>query len=63
MPLDRERSKPLEVREVFARRKDRLRERRIFTVNDRTVESFNPGSAYGLKEVRTRTLDLRVAVA
>eukprot|EP00240_Pyramimonas_obovata_P004234 CAMPEP_0118939504 /NCGR_PEP_ID=MMETSP1169-20130426/29098_1 /TAXON_ID=36882 /ORGANISM="Pyramimonas obovata, Strain CCMP722" /LENGTH=353 /DNA_ID=CAMNT_0006883791 /DNA_START=30 /DNA_END=1087 /DNA_ORIENTATION=+ len=58
---DRERTKPLEVREVFARRKDRLRERRIFTNTDTTVESFNPGSAYGLKEVTTVAKKQRVA--
>ena len=43
-----------EVREVFGRRKDRLRERHTFHLDDTVVEYFDPGSAFGLKEVRAR---------
>mmetsp|Transcript_46212 Transcript_46212/g.88190 ORF Transcript_46212/g.88190 Transcript_46212/m.88190 type:complete len:1493 (-) Transcript_46212:386-4864(-) len=51
--LDLERTKVQEVREVFARRKDRLRERHIFHLDDKTQEYFDPGSSFGLKEITT----------
>jgi hypothetical protein len=48
---DDERTEVLECRERFARRKDKLRERRTYPMADVTQEFFDPGSSYGLKDI------------
>mmetsp|Transcript_27648 Transcript_27648/g.69682 ORF Transcript_27648/g.69682 Transcript_27648/m.69682 type:complete len:469 (+) Transcript_27648:102-1508(+) len=47
---DDERTEVLECREKFARRKDKLRERRTYPMADVTQEFFDPGSSFGLKD-------------
>lgn len=42
-----------QVRESFQRRKDKLRERRVLPKDDTTIEFFNPGSSFGLKDILT----------
>ncbi|KAK3273495.1 hypothetical protein CYMTET_18285 [Cymbomonas tetramitiformis] len=50
---DKARSVVSECREVYARRKDKLRERWIFPLDDTVTEYFDPGSSFGLKEMTT----------
>eukprot|EP00898_Chlorokybus_atmophyticus_P005213 jgi/Chlat1/5693/Chrsp38S05540 len=42
-----------EVREYFARRKDRLRERHTFVLEDKVVELFDPGNTFVLASLTT----------
>ncbi|GAX80447.1 hypothetical protein CEUSTIGMA_g7886.t1 [Chlamydomonas eustigma] len=56
---DVERSVISEVRESFTRRKDKLRERRVYPLKDTTVEYFDPGSSFGLKDILTVRNDRR----
>jgi len=48
---DKARSVEAEAREVYARRKDRLRERHAHPLEDTITEYFDPGSSFGLKEM------------
>lgn len=45
----------MQTREYFLRRRDKLRERRVYysgEIISTTLEYFNPGAAYGIKELR-----------
>ncbi|GFR42728.1 hypothetical protein Agub_g3646 [Astrephomene gubernaculifera] len=49
-----------ESRETFTRRRDKLRERRSYPQKDTTVELFDRGSAFALKDILTVKNDRRV---
>eukprot|EP00955_Chlamydomonas_euryale_P064515 359006-Chlamydomonas_euryale.AAC.3 len=48
------------VRELFQRRRDRLRERRVFPKTDTTIEYFDAGSSFGLRDILTVRNDRRI---
>ena len=49
-----------EERQVFARRKDKLRERISYPITQARLERFDPGSAFGVKEMFTDPKERRV---
>jgi len=57
---DEARSEVAEVRELFQRRRDRLRERRVFPKTDTTIEYFDAGSSFGLRDILTVRNDRRI---
>ncbi|GLC33992.1 Dynein regulatory complex subunit 7 [Pleodorina starrii] len=50
---DDERTVVAEIRETFTRRRDKLRERRVYPQKDTTIELFDRGSAFALKDILT----------
>ncbi|KAG2491059.1 hypothetical protein HYH03_010505 [Edaphochlamys debaryana] len=57
---DDERTAVTEIRETFTRRRDKLRERRVYPQKDTTVELFDRGSAFALRDILTVKNDRRV---
>ncbi|GIL93808.1 hypothetical protein Vretimale_187 [Volvox reticuliferus] len=57
---DDERTAVTEIRETFTRRRDKLRERRVYPQKDTTIELFDRGSAFALKDILTVKNDRRV---
>ncbi|PNW72944.1 hypothetical protein CHLRE_14g612700v5 [Chlamydomonas reinhardtii] len=57
---DEERTVVTEIRETFTRRRDKLRERRVYPQKDTTIEHFNRGSVFALKDILTVKNDRRV---
>ncbi|EFJ52641.1 hypothetical protein VOLCADRAFT_102618 [Volvox carteri f. nagariensis] len=57
---DDERTTVTEIRETFTRRRDKLRERRVYPQKDTTIELFDRGSAFALKDILTVKNDRRV---
>ncbi|GMH37248.1 hypothetical protein BSKO_05121 [Bryopsis sp. KO-2023] len=51
MYKDEERMVVTEIREHFCRRKDNLRERKVYPMKETTIEYFDPGSSFGIKEL------------
>eukprot|EP00798_Chlamydomonas_sp_ICE-L_P031206 gene31206-6355_t len=56
---DEERTVVTEIRETFQRRKDKLRERRVYPQKDTTIEEFEGGSAFGLHDILSVKNDRR----
>ncbi len=52
-PQDEDRTQMTEAREKFQRRKDKLTERRTYPPRETTMEYFDGGSSFGLKDVLT----------
>eukprot|EP00879_Flechtneria_rotunda_P024804 GHRR01026321.1.p1 GENE.GHRR01026321.1~~GHRR01026321.1.p1 ORF type:complete len:382 (+),score=116.83 GHRR01026321.1:1409-2554(+) len=50
----------VEVREIFARRRDKLKERRYYPQQDAVKEIFAPGSLFGVKDLHTVRGERRV---
>ncbi|GLI65995.1 hypothetical protein VaNZ11_009689 [Volvox africanus] len=57
---DDDRTIVTEIRETFTRRRDKLRERRVYPQKDTTIELFDRGSAFALKDILTVKNDRRV---
>ncbi|MEW5310705.1 MAG: hypothetical protein WDW38_002476 [Sanguina aurantia] len=57
---DHERTSVVEYRENFQRRKDKLRERRVYPKKDTIIEYFDAGSAFGMKDIITVKNESRV---
>ncbi|KXZ51889.1 hypothetical protein GPECTOR_11g323 [Gonium pectorale] len=57
---DDDRTLVAEMRETFTRRRDKLRERRVYPQKDTTIELFDRGSAFALKDILTVKNDRRV---
>eukprot|EP00803_Ostreobium_quekettii_P006145 evm.model.scf_58.17 EVM.evm.TU.scf_58.17 scf_58:148652-165934(+) len=48
---DEDRTVVVEMMELFRRRKDSLRERRVYPQKETSIEYFNPSSSFGLKQL------------